>query len=57
MSDGVNCAVHFHSYVNESTMMNPDLFPNKMDQKFETVDTLKYLRVGFDGSGPKADLR
>ena len=39
MSDGVNCAVHFHSYVNESTMMNPKLFPNKMNQKFETIDT------------------
>jgi Icc protein len=39
MSDGVNCAVHFHSYVNESTMMNLKLFPNKMNQKFETIDT------------------
>ena len=39
MSDGVNCAVHFQSYVNESTIMNPELFPYKMDQKFETFDS------------------
>ncbi|MBL4811309.1 MAG: metallophosphoesterase [Rhodobacteraceae bacterium] len=38
MSDGVNCAVHFQSYVNESAVMDPALFPRKMDQKFETFD-------------------
>ncbi|MBL4806785.1 MAG: metallophosphoesterase [Rhodobacteraceae bacterium] len=38
MSDGVNCAVHFQSYVNESALMNPDLFPGKADQKFEVID-------------------
>ena len=38
MSDGVNCAVHFQSYVSESTIMNPELFPYKMDQEFEIVD-------------------
>ncbi|NOX72455.1 MAG: hypothetical protein GXP03_02115, partial [Alphaproteobacteria bacterium] len=37
MSDGVNCAVHFQSYVNESRIMDPDLFPNKADQKFEIL--------------------
>lgn len=39
LSDGVNCAVHFQSYVNESTIMNPELFPNKLDQRFETFDS------------------
>lgn len=38
MSDGVNCVVHFQSYVNEITIMDPELFPNKMDQKFEIFD-------------------
>lgn len=38
MSDGINCAVHFQSYVNQSTIMNPELFPNKMNQRFEMVD-------------------
>jgi 3',5'-cyclic AMP phosphodiesterase CpdA len=38
MSDGVNCVVHFQSYVNESTIMSPELFPKKKDQKFETFD-------------------
>ena len=38
MSDGINCAVHFQNYIDESTIMNPELFPNKMDQKFEIVD-------------------
>ncbi|MBL4873401.1 MAG: metallophosphoesterase [Rhodobacteraceae bacterium] len=38
MSDGINCAVHFQSYVNESTIMDPELFPQKVDQKFEIVD-------------------
>jgi len=35
MSDGINCAVHFENYVDQSTVMNPELFPKKMDQKFE----------------------
>lgn len=39
MSDGINCAVHFQNHVNESTLMNPQLFPQKMDQEFETVNT------------------
>ncbi|KAB7610348.1 hypothetical protein F9L33_13675 [Amylibacter sp. SFDW26] len=39
MSDGINCAVHFQSYVNESAPMDPNLFPYKMDQKFEVIDT------------------
>lgn len=38
MSDGVNCAVHFQCYVNESKIMNPELFPYKLDQKFEIFD-------------------
>lgn len=38
MSDGVNCAMHFQSYVNESTVMRPELFPRKMDQKFEIIE-------------------
>ncbi len=37
MSDGLNCAVHFQSYVNESTVMDPKLFPYKIDQKFEII--------------------
>jgi 3',5'-cyclic AMP phosphodiesterase CpdA len=39
MSDCINCAVHFQSYVSESTIMDPNLFPRKMNQKFETFDT------------------
>ncbi len=38
MSDRINCAVHFQSYVDQSTIMDPELFPYKMDQKFEMVD-------------------
>ena len=38
LSDGVNCAVHFQSYVNESTIMDPELFPYKADQGFEIFD-------------------
>lgn len=38
MSDGINCAVHFQNYVDDSTIMDPDLFPYKMDQKFEILD-------------------
>ena len=38
MSDGINCAVHFHNYVDESTIMNPELFPHKIKQNFEIVD-------------------
>jgi 3',5'-cyclic AMP phosphodiesterase CpdA len=38
MSDGLNCAVHFQSYVDHSTIMDPGLFPRKMDQKFEIID-------------------
>lgn len=37
VSDGLNCAVHFHDYVDESTVMDPALFPRKRDQKFEAV--------------------
>ena len=37
VSDGINCAVHFQNYVDESTIMNPELFPHKMGQKFEMV--------------------
>lgn len=36
MSDGLNCAVHFQSYLSEATIMDPALFPYKMNQKFET---------------------
>ncbi len=38
MSDKINCAVHFQSYVDHSTIMDPKLFPYKMDQKFEVMD-------------------
>ncbi|MBL4647152.1 MAG: metallophosphoesterase [Rhizobiales bacterium] len=38
MSDGINCAVHFQNYVDQSVIMDPDLFPNKMNQKFEILD-------------------
>jgi 3',5'-cyclic AMP phosphodiesterase CpdA len=38
LSDGINCAVHFQNYVDQSTLMNPALFPYKMDQSFEDVD-------------------
>ncbi|PCI05150.1 MAG: hypothetical protein COB78_00575 [Hyphomicrobiales bacterium] len=38
MSDGLNCAVHFQNYVDQSVAMDPELFPNKMNQKFEIID-------------------
>ena len=38
ISDRINCAVHFQSYVDQSTIMDPELFPYKMDQKFEMQD-------------------
>jgi len=38
MSDGIDCAVHFQNYVDDSIIMDPVLFPNKMDQKFEILD-------------------
>ena len=38
MSDGINCAVHFQSYVDQSVAMDPELFPRKMNQKFEILD-------------------
>jgi len=38
MSDGIDCAVHFQNYVDDSTIMDPVLFPYKMDQKFEILD-------------------
>lgn len=38
VSDTVNCAVHFHDYLNNATMMDPSLFPNKANQLFEEVD-------------------
>lgn len=38
MSDGINCAVHFQNYVDQSVVMDPELFPNKMNQKFEIMD-------------------
>lgn len=38
VSDGVNCALHFHDYINETTVMDPALFLHKMDQAFEEVD-------------------
>ncbi|MEM5477894.1 metallophosphoesterase [Pacificibacter sp. AS14] len=38
LSDTVNCAVHFHDYLNTATVMDPDLFPHKANQLFEDVD-------------------
>lgn len=38
MSDGINCAVHFQNYVDQSVAMDPELFPYKMDQEFEMLD-------------------
>lgn len=38
MSDGTNCALHFESYVDDSTMMDAELFSHKMNQKFEDVE-------------------
>ena len=38
LSDGINCAVHFQNYVDENTIMDPELFPHKVDQKFEEVE-------------------
>ncbi|KZL04623.1 3',5'-cyclic adenosine monophosphate phosphodiesterase CpdA [Pseudovibrio axinellae] len=37
-SDGTNCAVHYQNYVDHSTVMNPELFPGKMKQEFESLD-------------------
>lgn len=38
LSDGINCVLHFHNYIDESTEMDPGFFPNKMDQAFEEVE-------------------
>lgn len=38
LSDGVNCALHFQSYVSASTPMRPELFPRKLNQTFETFE-------------------
>ena len=38
LSDGINCVVHFHNYTDESTEMDPALFPHKWDQAFENLD-------------------
>jgi len=38
LSDGVNCTVHFHNYTDESTEMDPALFPYKWNQAFEEMD-------------------
>ncbi len=38
MSDGTNCAVHFHNYVDHSKPMDPALFPHKLDQAFEEIE-------------------
>lgn len=38
LSDGINCAVHFQNYVDQSVVMDPELFPRKMDQAFEDMD-------------------
>lgn len=37
MSDGSNCAVHFHNYTDDSAEMDPAHFPHKMNQRFEEV--------------------
>lgn len=37
VSDTLNCAVHFHDYLNTATKMNPALFPHKVKQQFEDV--------------------
>lgn len=38
VSDTINCALHFQNYVNQSTIMAPELFPYKFNQEFERVD-------------------
>ena len=38
MSDGINCAVHFHNYLDDSAEMDPAHFPHKMNQPFEAID-------------------
>lgn len=38
VSDGENCVVHFHNYVEASSEMDPSLFPYKLDQAFEEVE-------------------
>ncbi len=38
LSDGLNCAVHFHNYIETSPVMSPDLFPYKLNQPFEAVE-------------------
>lgn len=38
LSDGVNCVVHFHNYVDTAEPMNPELFPYKANQSFEVID-------------------
>lgn len=38
LSDGINCAVHFHNYVDHSAVMDPGHFPCKLDQDFENMD-------------------
>lgn len=38
LSDGVNCVVHFHNYIDASPEMDPAYFPHKMNQPFEQVD-------------------
>lgn len=37
MSDGTDCAVHFHNYTDDSPEMDPAHFPYKMNQRFEEV--------------------
>ena len=37
MSDGINCAVHFHNYLDDSPEMDPAHFPHKMNQPFEEL--------------------
>jgi len=38
LSDGENCTVHFHNYVDDSVEMDPALFPYKLNQPFEVMD-------------------
>lgn len=38
VSDGENCVVHFHNYIEQSTEMDPSLFPYKLNQTFEEID-------------------
>ncbi len=37
LSDGLNCVLHFHNYVEQSTEMDPAHFPYKWNQRFEEV--------------------